>query len=62
MHTPLCVCEVQSMFTPIFQMKKLRLSVVKQLDQGHSQEVAEVGFKPLARQTQTVLLTFLVTV
>lgn len=59
MHTPLCVCEVQSMFTPIFQMKKLRLRVLKQLDQGHSQEVAEVGFKPLAHQTQMVLLIFL---
>ena len=36
--------------------KKLSFRVVKQLAQGQSQEVAEVGSKPLSCQTQRALL------
>lgn len=58
-RTLLCVREVQSTFTLVFQMRKLRPRVVKQLAQGHSQEVAEVRFEPLSHQIQMVLPTSL---
>lgn len=61
-RTLLCVCEVWSTFTLIFQMRKLRPRVVKRLAQGHSQGVAEVGFGSLSHQTQMVLPTSLMTI
>lgn len=43
---PLCVCEMWSVFTTFFQMKELKLRVVKKLAQGDSQEMERWDSNP----------------